>query len=75
MSSSGAQLCNASDSEEKCSQPAKTDCVLLNTTLRLFGNAPLGSDRKVFRPMMMVWPVVSALKRFRSLGNQYISLF
>ena len=34
------------------------------------GNVPLGSDKKVFLPIMMVCPVVSALKRFRSLGNQ-----
>ena len=37
--------------------------------------APLGSDSKVFRPMMIVFPVVSVLKRFRSLGSQNNNLF
>ena len=46
-----------------------------NTILRRFGKAPLGSDSNVFRPMMMVFPVVSALKRFKSLGSQNNSLF
>ena len=39
------------------------------------GKAPLGSDSKVFRPMMIVFPVVSVLKRFRSLGSQNNNLF
>ena len=39
------------------------------------GKAPLGSDSNVFRPMMIVFPVVSALKRFRSLGSQNNNLF
>ena len=42
--------------------------------LRL-GNAPFGSDSKVLRPISMVFPVVNALKRFKSLGNQKRSLF
>lgn len=45
------------------------------TILRRFGKAPLGSDSNVFRPMMIVFPVVSALKRFRSLGSQNNNLF
>ena len=32
-------------------------------------------ESKVFRPMMIVFPVVSALKRFRSLGSQNNNLF
>ena len=36
---------------------------------------PLGSDSKVLRPMMIVCPVVKALKRFKSLGSQYNNLF
>jgi hypothetical protein len=47
----------------------------VSTQLRLLGNAPLGRLSNVLRPITMVWPVVSALKRFRSFGNQYISLF
>lgn len=46
-----------------------------NTTFLRLGNAPFGSDSKVFLPIMMVFPVVSALKRFKSLGNQKSSLF
>ena len=42
--------------------------------LRL-GNAPFGSDSKVLRPISMVFPVVNALKRFKSFGNQKRSLF
>lgn len=32
-------------------------------------------DSKVLRPMMIVCPVVKALKRFKSLGSQYNNLF
>ena len=42
--------------------------------LRL-GNAPFGNDSKVLRPISMVFPVVNALKRFKSFGNQKRSLF
>ena len=45
------------------------------TTFRRLGNAPFGSDSNVLRPMMIVFPVVNALKRFRSLGSQNKSLF
>ena len=48
---------------------------LLEVTGTFKRNAPLGSDSKVFRPMMIVFPVVSALKRFRSLGSQNNNLF
>ena len=46
-----------------------------NTTFLRLGSAPFGSDSKVFLPIMMVFPVVNALKRFKSLGNQKSSLF
>lgn len=76
LGSSGAQALSASSSDGKLSAPGKFKFGLLVSTMFLrLGNAPLGNDSKVFRPMMMVFPVVSALKRFRSLGNQNNSLF
>ena len=44
--------------------------VVERTMLRRLGKAPFGNDSKVLRPMMMVLPVVSDLKRFRSSGSQ-----
>lgn len=43
------------------------------TMLRRLGSAPLGSDSNVWRPIMTVWPVVSALKRLRSSEIWYMS--
>ena len=37
-------------------------CFLLSTILRRLGNAPLGKDSNVLRPMMMVCPVVECLE-------------
>lgn len=34
------------------------------------GQCPFGSDSKVFRPIIIVCPVVRALNRFRSFGSQ-----
>ena len=73
--SSSLQLFNAFSREGNTSQPGKALAERLNTTFRRLGKAPLGNDRYVLRPIMMVCPVVSALKRFKSLGNQYSSLF
>ena len=40
------------------------------TTFLRFGKAPFGRESYVLRPMIIVCPVVNALKRFRSLGSQ-----
>lgn len=74
--SSSWQLFNAASSEGNNSAPGQSTAGLdVRTTFRRLGNAPFGSDSNVLRPMMMVFPVVSALKRFKSLGNQNKSLF
>ena len=60
----------------KTSAPGKLFAGLEERTiLRRLGSAPLGSDSNVFRPIIIVFPVVSALKRLRSLGSQNKSLF
>ena len=74
--SSSLQLCKAAVSEGNTSVPGHCIAGLEEiTTFLRFGNAPFGSDSKVFRPITMVFPVVNALKRFKSLGNQNKSLF
>ena len=74
--SSSLQLCKAAVSEGNTSAPGHCIAGLEEiTTFLRFGNAPFGSDSKVFRPITMVFPVVNALKRFKSLGNQNKSLF
>ncbi len=73
-SSPSLHCCRASSKELYLSHPGNSVVPRLSTTLRLLGSAPLGNDSNVRRPMIMVWPVVSALKRLRSLGNQYSSL-
>lgn len=70
ISSSSLQCDRASCKLLNVSAPGKTAALfLLSTILRRLGNAPLGKDSNVLRPMMMVCPVVSALKRFRSSGK------
>ena len=74
--SSSLQLCKAAVSEGNTSAPGHCNAGLEEiTTFLRFGNAPFGSDSKVFRPITMVFPVVNALKRFKSLGSQNKSLF
>ena len=76
MCSSSLQLCKAASSEGKTSAPGHSVAGLEDKTMFLrLGNAPFGSDSKVLRPISMVFPVVNALKRFKSLGNQKRSLF
>ena len=73
---SSLQLCKAASSEGKTSAPGHSVAGLEDKTMFLrLGNAPFGSDSKVLRPISMVFPVVNALKRFKSLGNQKRSLF
>ena len=73
--SSLLQLCSASSSELKVSVPGNDVSLRERTMFLRFGNAPLGSERNVLLPMIIVCPVVSSLKRFRSFGSQYTSLF
>lgn len=74
--SSAWQLSKAASSEVNTSAPGHSAAGLEErTTFRRLGNAPFGSDSNVLRPMMIVFPVVNALKRFRSLGSQNKSLF
>ncbi len=76
ISSSSLQCDRASCKLLNVSAPGKTAALfLLSTILRRLGNAPLGKDSNVLRPMMMVCPVVSALKRFRSSGSRYSKRF
>ena len=56
--------------EVQMSQPAKLLSLRESTMFRRLGSAPLGSERNVLLPIIIVCPVVSSLKRFRSLGNQ-----
>ena len=69
--SSSRQLCRAASSEGKTSAPGHSVAGFEdNTTFLRLGNAPFGRDSKVLRPIIIVFPVVSDLKRFKSLGNQ-----
>ena len=76
MCSSSRQLFKAASSEGKTSAPGHTVSGLEDKTIFLrLGNAPFGNDSKVLRPISIVFPVVNALKRFKSFGNQKRSLF
>ena len=70
ISSSSLQWDKAISNEGKHSAPAKAaPSRRLNTIFRRLGSAPLGSDSKVLRPMMIVCPVVKALKTFQIVGK------
>ena len=68
--SSFVQFASASSSEQNVSHPGNSFSFRDNTMLRRLGSAPLGSERNVLLPIIIVCPVVSSLNLFKSFGNQ-----